>query len=144
MSQLDTVHRKDYKCLSSNIRTFENTSGVLSRLKVAPASWSAVIPHPGRRRSLASSAPLSSVVRLSSALLAIAKRCRASLATRTPRRSRAPRNSHMDCGSLLPLSDASLLARTSFPFVHISPFGGSRAAYLKAAAGCRSPKTSSF
>jgi hypothetical protein len=51
---------------------------------------------------------------------------------------------HMDCGSLLPLCDASLLARTSFPFVHISPFGGSRAAFPKAAAGCRSPKTSSL
>jgi hypothetical protein len=50
----------------------------------------------------------------------------------------------MDCGSLLPLFDASLLARTSFPFVHISPFGGSRAAFPKAAAGCRSPKTSSL
>ena len=42
------------------------------------------------------------------------------------------------------VSDASLLARTILPFDHTSPFGGSRAAYLKAATGCHSPKTSSF
>lgn len=41
------------------------------------------------RGSLASSTPLSSVVQFSSALLAIAKRCRASLPTRSPKRSPA-------------------------------------------------------
>ena len=53
----------------------------------APASWSATTEMRGRSR--ASVAPLSNVLWLSSALLAIAKRCRVSLATRTPKRSRA-------------------------------------------------------
>lgn len=69
---------------SGSLKPRSSAAHVLS--SHAPASWSAVAGMRGR--SLASSTPLSSVIWPSSALLAIAKRCRALLPTRSPKRSR--------------------------------------------------------
>jgi hypothetical protein len=86
MSMPDTVHHEGHECLTHSFRTLEEFSLIQSGLKLAPASWSAVTEMRGR--NLASAAPLSSVLGCSTILLAFAKRCRASLARRSPKRFR--------------------------------------------------------